>query len=233
MRLIRNINSNVNPSDDAKLFNKIFSDGIFNSPEITSLGANQVNIPSLYGILQGRDFTTENTNINVKLPVSDSTKGYIVLKINLANIENPLTFETYLDPYNPTNQDINSTGTISEMILAEYQCSAVNVTSISNVYPKAISIESPAKEIVLQASAWDTSNKTIRIPDLRILKTPFETKQEFKPIEAKRMTDEQLQALRDADIVDYETVNGAAILKANGKIPSIDIPIIVIFRGVK
>lgn len=233
MRLIRNIDSNVNPSDDAKLYNKVFSDGLFESVNITSLGSNQVNIPALYGIVQGRDFTTENENINVKLPISSTSTGYVVLRVNLANGANPLTFESYLAPFIPTNEDINSTGNIAEMILATYEATAVSVTSITNSFQLAVSIESPVSQITLQASGWDLANKTYTINDSRITKTPVETKQEFIPMPANVMTDAQFEALRGADIVDYNTLNGSAVIKARGTIPVIDIPIQVIFRGIK
>ena len=65
-KVIRATGSNVSPAEDARLFRQMFpDDGLFQDITITSLGSNQVSIPGMYGIMEGRDFTTDPMTLNV------------------------------------------------------------------------------------------------------------------------------------------------------------------------
>lgn len=136
MRVIRNTGQNVSPSDDGRLYDKAFTDGLFNSPSITSLGANLVQIGSMYGILCGRDFTADAQQINVELPTADTATGYIYIKYNTAT-DVIISVESALAPFTVTYEDINTSGTVCEMIIATYTASSVAVTSLTASYPTA------------------------------------------------------------------------------------------------
>lgn len=136
MRVIRNTGQNVSPSDDGRLYDKAFIDGLFNSPSITSLGANLVQIGSMYGILCGRDFTADAQQINVELPTADTATGYIYIKYDTAT-DDIITIESALAPFTVTYEDINTSGTVCEMIIATYTASQVAVTSLTANYPTA------------------------------------------------------------------------------------------------
>lgn len=136
MRVIRNTGQNVSPSDDGRLFDQAFTDGLFNSPSITSLGANLVQIGSMYGILCGRDFTADAQQINVELPTADTATGYIYIKYDTAT-DDIISVESTLAPFTVTYEDINTSGTVCEMIIATYTASSVAVTSLTANYPKA------------------------------------------------------------------------------------------------
>ena len=134
-KVIRATGSNVSPSEDAKLFRQIFpDDGLFQDITITSLGSNQVSIPAMYGIMEGRDFTTDAMTLNVDLPSSEST-GYIIVKFDTTT-DDVISVKSELTPYTPTYQDINGSGTVCEMIIAEYTANTTQVTAISMVYTK-------------------------------------------------------------------------------------------------
>ncbi len=134
-KVIRATGSNVSPSEDAKLFRQIFpDDGLFQDITITSLGSNQVSIPAMYGIMEGRDFTTDAMTLNVDLPSSEST-GYIIVGFDVTTDE-VIYVKSELTPYTPTYQDINASGTVCEMIIAEYTANATAVTDIDMVYTK-------------------------------------------------------------------------------------------------
>ena len=134
-KVIRATGSNVSPAEDAKLFRQIFpDDGLFQDITITSLGSNQVSIPAMYGIMEGRDFTTDAMTLNVDLPSSEST-GYIIVKFDTTTDE-VISIRSELTPYTPTYQDINASGTVCEMIIAEYTANTTQVTAISMVYTK-------------------------------------------------------------------------------------------------
>ncbi len=135
-KVIRATGANVSPAEDARLFRQMFQqDGLFNNPEITARGGSQVYIPSLYGILEGRDFTTDPINLNVELPNSDGT-GYILVRFDTTT-DNIISIVSELAPYTPVYDDINAGGTVCEMILATYTATPTQVSTLSMTYEKA------------------------------------------------------------------------------------------------
>ena len=136
MRVIRSAGQNVSPSDDGRLFDQIFDDGLFVDTTITSLGTNNVSIGALYGIICGRDFTAEAQMIQVVLPESDTATGYIYVEIDTSS-DDIITIGSALAPFTPTYEDINTNGAVAQMIIAEYEASGVAVTSVSATYHKS------------------------------------------------------------------------------------------------
>lgn len=225
MRVLRASGENISPSDDGTLFNEIFSDGLFYDVEITSLGSNQVSIPALYGIIQGREFTNSAETLNVELPASDTATGYIYVQYDFA--ADPIgTIESTLAPFTPTVEDINSTGTLVQMIIATYTASAVAVNDITMVYDlSTVHGTGTEIEMTLAASSW-SSNEYV-ITDAHI--TPSaEITLTYPP----SITDAQFSACQDASIRPYGAVSaGSLTLKANGGAPSIDLPLVLIIKG--
>ena len=137
MRLIRAAGQNVSPSDDGRLYDQIFSDGLFTDTAFAALGTNNVQVGAMYGDLCGRDFTIEQQTIAVPLPEGDGeTTGYIYVEID-TSAETPLSVGATLAPFTPTYEDINVNGAVAQMIVAEYTASAVAVTSVTATYTKA------------------------------------------------------------------------------------------------
>lgn len=135
-KVIRATGANVSPAEDARLFRQMFqADGLFYDAEITERGSSQVYIPSLYGILEGRDFTTDPMNLNVDLPNSDGS-GYILVRFDTTT-DNIISIVSELAPYTPVYDDINAGGTVCEMILATYTATPTQVSSITMTYSKA------------------------------------------------------------------------------------------------
>ena len=135
-KVIRATGANVSPSEDARLFRQMFqADGLFYDAEITARGGSQVYIPSLYGILEGRDFTTDPMNFNVDLPNSDGS-GYILVRFDTTT-DNIISIVSELAPYTPVYDDINAGGTVCEMILATYTATPTQVSTITMTYSKA------------------------------------------------------------------------------------------------
>ena len=87
-------------------------------------------------------------------------------------------------------------------------------------------ITSTTKNYTLSASSW--SDGTYTISDALITAT---SNQEILP--AVGITLDQLKALQTAMLVDGGQSAGSLTLKAMGTAPTIDIPIRIIFRGVK
>ena len=134
-KVIRATGSNVSPAEDARLFRQMFKDdGLFQDITITSLGSNQVSIPGMYGIMEGRDFTTDPMTLNVELPNAEGT-GYIIVKFDTTT-DQVISVYSALAPFTPTYEDINASGTVCEMIIAEYTANTTQVTGITMVYTK-------------------------------------------------------------------------------------------------
>ena len=136
MRLLRATGQNISPSDDGRLYDQIFTDGLFADTTFAMLGANNVQIGTIYGDLCGRDFTIEQQTIAVTLPEGEGeTTGYIFVEID-TSAETPLSVGSALAPFTPTYDDINVNGAVAQMIIAEYTASAVAVTSITAKYSR-------------------------------------------------------------------------------------------------
>lgn len=137
-KVIRATGANVSPAEDARLYRQMFSqDGLFNSIEITARGGNQIYIPAMYGILEGRDFTTDPMTIEAELPSSSTGSGVIYIRFdtttdNIISVNAELT-----ENYTPTYEDINAGGTICDMVIGYYDANASQVTNVVTSAPKA------------------------------------------------------------------------------------------------
>lgn len=137
MRVIRSAGQNVSPSDDGRLYDQIFTDGLFEDTAITHLGVNNIALGAMYGIICGRDFTAEAQTVAVELPEDDAgTTGYIYVEIDTSS-DDVITIGSALDPFTPTYEDLNTNGAIAQMIIATYVANSVAVTSVSPAYQLA------------------------------------------------------------------------------------------------
>lgn len=224
MRVLRASGENISPSDDGALFHEVFSNGLFTECEISSLGSNQVSIGALYGILQGRDFTNSATTVNVALPSGADTTGYIYVQIDLT--ADPIgTIESALAPFTPTVEDINSTGTVAQYVLATYEASAVAVTSLTPVWEYA-SVHGSRYEttITLSSSSWSSSLYTVTDSHIDPDKLNILT---YSP----SISDQDFEAYVDALIRPYGTVQtGSLQLKAVNGAPTRDLDMVLIVR---
>lgn len=96
-------------------------------------------------------------------------------------------------------------------------------TSVNSLNSKMVTTK---KNITLTSSGW--SNGTYTISDSLITASSY---QEIIPSES--ITSDQMNALQRASLVQTAQAGGSITIKAFGTVPSIDIPIIVIFRGEK
>lgn len=136
MRVIRSAGQNVSPSDDGRLYDQIFTDGLFEDATVTALGGNNIALSALYGVICGRDFTAEAQTINATLPEADTASGYIYVEID-TSADDIITIGTALAPFTPTYENINTNGAVAQMVIATYEASAVAVTSVTATYEKA------------------------------------------------------------------------------------------------
>ena len=224
MRVIRSAGQNISPSDDGSLYNEVFSDGLFEAAAISSLGSNQVSIAALYGIIQGREFTNSAETIEVELPGSGTANGYIYVQYDMA--ANPIgTIESALAPFTPVYDDINTTGTLAQMILATYTASAVAVTSITPVYEIARVNGAGTVVNVTLASTGGNASDEDTVSDAHI-----STDAEITLTYPATLSDAEFEAYQDAVIRPIAVSSGSMTLKAMGGAPSIALPLQLIVK---
>lgn len=161
MRVVRATGQNVSPSDDGRLYDQIFSDGLFTDTTFTNLGGNSVQIGAMYGDLCGRDFTVEQMTLTVTLPEGEGeVTGYIYVEIDTSS-DDVITLNSALAPFTPTYEDINTNGAIAQMILAEYTATAVAVTGVTPVFKKVAAGAVRAGSVATVEAAQATQNHSV------------------------------------------------------------------------
>ena len=133
---------NVTPADDAALYAHFDArSGIISGCEVTHLGANQLHIAAGRGMICGRQFAVEAETVLVTLSSSGSVSGRLLVQLNLANAENPITFISQAASSLPdlVQEDLNAGGTIYQLVLATYTADSTlvsNVAAANNIiYP--------------------------------------------------------------------------------------------------
>ena len=133
---------NITPTDDATLY-ELFSNsqsGLIYGCNVTSLGANQLQVSAGRGMILGRSFVVEQETILADLAPSGNMMGRLSIKIDLGNAETPISFETQVGSVlpSPTQEELNRGGSVYEMPLATYNADAVQITNLQNVAPPLI-----------------------------------------------------------------------------------------------
>lgn len=126
----------VTPTDDAYLYNHIINDsGIFTGVEVTTQGGNIINVSDGRGIILGRNFVVEAQTINATLPTSGSVPGRLLIQIDMANTEAPISFVTQAQDPLPAmvQEDINASGTVYQLPIATYTAKPTMISDLQYV----------------------------------------------------------------------------------------------------
>jgi hypothetical protein len=126
----------VTPTDDAYLYNHIINDsGIFTGVEVTTQGGNIINVSDGRGIILGRNFVVEAQTINATLPTSGSVPGRLLIQIDMANTEAPISFVTQAQDPLPAlvQEDINASGTVYQLPIATYTAQPTMISDLQYV----------------------------------------------------------------------------------------------------
>ena len=132
--------------------------------------------------------------------------------------------------YRHYQQIKNSDGTVSMIDVTEYEQEGTHLNAetlnnyTSELNQALASFLSTTVDTVLQASAWVDNTITLTVQGVTATSI-----QEIIP--STTITQEQLEALQSANIVDGGQSTNTIILKAFGDVPTIDIPITVLLRG--
>ena len=127
--------ASVTPADDARLYNFFLSGraGIAEGVEVTHLGANQFRISAGWGVCKGRVFVVAEETVNAKLSPSGSQKGRLIISVDLS-ADTPAYFASQAAATLPdlVQEDLNGSGTLFEMPLAEYSCDEIQCSDVTD-----------------------------------------------------------------------------------------------------
>lgn len=171
MRLIRWAGENVSPSDDGRLYEKIFGDGLLQDVTMTPAGAAKINIGPIYGIICGREFTTDAMQINAALPSSGTKYGTIYAEIDTSK-SSPLSIKTSISQsWTPTRQDINVSGTVAQVAIGWYGATPTAVTQAESNW-SIYSEDGQLKRATVREVLETLHNKTYRLDqDMNMVST--------------------------------------------------------------
>lgn len=117
-------------------YNHIINDsGIFTGVEVTTQGGNIINVSDGRGIILGRNFVVEAQTINATLPTGASVPGRLIIQIDMANTDAPISFVTQAADPLPAlvQEDINASGTVYQLPIATYTAQPTMISDLQYV----------------------------------------------------------------------------------------------------
>lgn len=131
----------VPPVADARLYEMLSGGavGIVQGCEITSLGGNQLQITSGWGVCLGRVFSIDQETISATTSSGGEVTGRLLLAIDVSNGATPIAFVTQAQTSLPAlvQEDINLDGNIYQIPLATYNIGELSISDLRTVYPTA------------------------------------------------------------------------------------------------
>lgn len=153
----------VPPTADARLYELLSGGtvGIVQGCEVTSLGGNQLQIASGWGVCLGRVFQIEQETVNTAVSTGGEVSGRLLLSIDVSGSDTPAALATQAQSPLPelVQENINQDGTIYQMPLAEYTVSELAVSNLKEVAPRAGSPALYTYTAILKLDAWSGSTE--------------------------------------------------------------------------
>lgn len=151
----------VPPTADARLYELLSGGtvGIVQGCKVTSLGGNQLQIASGWGVCLGRVFQIEQETVNTAVSTGGEVSGRLLLSIDVSGSDTPAALVTQAQSPLPelVQENINQDGTIYQMPLAEYTVSELAVSNLKEVAPRAGSPALYTYTAILKLDAWSGS----------------------------------------------------------------------------
>lgn len=179
---------------------------------------NTLNVSEGWVAVRGRLVKIQNGTISFQLPATGSVTYFLLVKVDLANTVAPAT--VYITDTLPSDEtdDFNVTNGVAYCLLARIVTDPLEVKQVINPdYGTLI-------HMTMTASTW--SNGVYRLESNLFTAT---SNQDIIP--EVGITAAQLEAMQLANIQDAGQGAGYIDLKAYGDVPTINIPIRVLFRG--
>lgn len=129
----------VTPQDDALIYqNAVSVNGIFGGATVTLTGANTLHVASGFGIICGRFFEINESDISVQLSSSGTLRGRLKIHLDLNNADNPIEIVTETGATLPAlsgDSNININGGAFDMELCTFNVNELTISSVVNTFP--------------------------------------------------------------------------------------------------
>ena len=138
----------VTPQDDSLIYqNAVSVNGIFGGATVTLTGANTLHIASGFGIICGRFFEINESDISVQLSSSGTLSGRLKIHLDLNNADNPIEIVTETGATLPAlsgDSNININGGAFDMELCTFSVNELTISSLVNTFP---TIDNTSKQV--------------------------------------------------------------------------------------
>jgi hypothetical protein len=129
----------VTPQDDALIYqNAIPMNGIFSGATVTLSEANVLHVAAGFGIIGGRFFEINESDITVELSSSGTLLGRLYIHLELTNADVPISINVATGASLPAlvgDPDLNINDGAFDLELATFNVSEVTISDIVNTFP--------------------------------------------------------------------------------------------------
>ena len=129
----------VTPQDDALIYqNTIPMNGIFSGATVTLSEANVLHVAAGFGIIGGRFFEINESDITVELSSSGTLLGRLYIHLELTNADVPISINVATGASLPAlvgDPDLNINDGAFDLELATFNVSEVTISDIVNTFP--------------------------------------------------------------------------------------------------
>lgn len=151
----------VTPQDDALIYqNAIPMNGIFSGATVTLSEANVLHIAAGFGIIGGRFFEINESDITVELSSSGTLLGRLYIHLELTNADVPISINVATGASLPAlvgDPDLNINDGAFDLELATFSVSEVTISDIVNTFP----IISKANNQLRRATAYSLNDMVL------------------------------------------------------------------------
>ena len=151
----------VTPQDDALIYqNAIPMNGIFSGATVTLSEANVLHVAAGFGIIGGRFFEINESDITVELSSSGTLLGRLYIHLELTNADVPISINVATGATLPAlvgDPDLNINDGAFDLELATFNVSEVTISDIVNTFP----IISKANNQLRRATAYSINDMVL------------------------------------------------------------------------
>ena len=151
----------VTPQDDALIYqNAVPMNGIFSGATVTLSEANVLHIAAGFGIIGGRFFEINESDITVELSSSGTLLGRLYIHLELTNADVPISINVATGASLPAlvgDPDLNINDGAFDLELATFNVSEVTISDLVNTFPTI----SKANNQLRRATAYSVNDMVL------------------------------------------------------------------------
>lgn len=129
----------ITPQDDALIYqNAIPMNGIFSGATVTLSEANVLHVAAGFGIIGGRFFEINESDVTVELSSSGTLLGRLYIHLELTNADVPISINVATGASLPAlvgDPDLNINDGAFDLELATFNVSEVTISDLVNTFP--------------------------------------------------------------------------------------------------